>query len=362
MKIEHTRPAPASPFFADLSQKTRDFLSRQGIDLATAAAQLATADAERRPLTPFVSPQAQTPPPTSNRRQRRIEARLDRAAPPPPRPPTRKQRRNDARQAAVDARERRDRRYLARLESRLKAAYSATATLVRPVQIPVDAFRQARIIMADPSGKAAPYFLSHHRHQIGCALIRRAALVPGDNGTTRYAWTDNRAKAICALGLIMLHTAQRTQRTDPWSYLVKTVPRGAFAAAIADPWTGRRPSFSSLSGTHRRGGDWTRGSCGYLRALAAVGLLYTLQPYTIAERAEKIGPSGYATNRYYIISADPLKRPTEELRQAACQVLFGELKIRATSTRNYDVAHGGNTPAADANEPGNPTGPPPPDS
>jgi hypothetical protein len=332
MKSYTEKPAAASlDFLARLSAAARRQLAREGVDLERLQGEL-----ERRAGEVLVLDVARlgleqlpdvSPPGPGSRIERRITARLERR--PCKRLAPRGQKKRD---------EDRDRRYLQRLERRLQGAYGQPdARLPAPVLIPAHVWRAASQIVADASGRAAAYHLGHHPNQIACQMIRRAALCRLPAGENKFTWSHPRARAIAALGVAMLSIAAPTRRLGPWNRIIRGIPRGAFAALLRDPFSGRRPAISTLAGRYRTGDDT---AVGYMVALQTEGLFYSQQlPPSAADPCELMGPSGFATARYWMVSADPLRRVTAEERFRALELLQTELEVRRATYRNHYAAH-----------------------
>jgi hypothetical protein len=269
----------------------------------------ARAALERRGLRPSTAPPAPpsssssttetSPPPAPvNRRERRAFRALEQRKPA-------HQDTNDERKRRAEAR---DAAYLYRLRRRLErrglpgdVAYGFFHFIPRTHWV------MARDILADPSGEAVRVWFRRMRNKIAVGAIRAAALAPCADGTTLRTWSDERARRVAALGLAFVRLSVPTHRKGGWTGLVRGVPIAAFRALLTSPWeAGRRPSRTALTGTHRRLGDHRRGQAGYVNALEQCGLLYVQQlPADQCEAWEACGPSGYACNRYWVVTEHP---------------------------------------------------------
>lgn len=167
--------------------------------------------------------------------------------------------------------------------------------------IPRSVWVRVSALLADGSSRAVRIHLKQLRNKVLAGAIRHAALCGG-----KYPWSHPRARAVAALGIALLALAKRTRRRGRWEFLIKGIPQGALLALLRNPWTGDRPSRGALSGTHRTGVDWESGQVGWLRALEGAGALYCQQiPAAEAEPCELLGPSGYATNRIWLVTDTP---------------------------------------------------------
>lgn len=242
-----------------------------------------------------------TPPPASNRPERR---HIDRAS-----------RRRPRRSSPPTTREQRDQAHIARVTRSLNIP-TGTRIIPRPAWI------VAWHILADPTGRAAAHYLRKCSNKIAAGLIRRAALAVDDRGRARYTWTDPRARRVAALAVGMLYMQKATAKTGRWQGFISGVPIGAFAALLRDPYTGRRPSFNALTGTHLPTGNYQNGGVGYLTALRQVRFVYTQQlPPSQVRPFERAGPSGYAVGRHWIVTADP-RRPVSEPEKARLLTIY----------------------------------------
>src|SRR4029077_13901074 len=161
-------------------------------------------------------------------------------------------------------------------------------------------------------------WLRRERNKVAVGCIRLAALACDEHGATRYMWTDERARRICALGLALCALAIPTRRRGPWQGIVRAIPRGALCALLASPWeTDRKPSLTGLVGTHRAGATMESGQVGYLRALELAGLCYAQQlPASQVAAYERCWPSGYASNRYWIVTSVPTIPESDDTKRA----------------------------------------------
>ncbi len=244
--------------------------------------------------------------PPENRVIRRAVAARARAAPAAvaARAPTGRERREHKRERKRERLERAQRAselYLQRVHRLLASEGVAHDVRKDCAIIPRSGWVQASAILADASGRAARIHLKQMRNKVLAGAIKRAALCEG-----RYTWSDERARNVASLGVALAYLGKRTRRRGRWEFLVKGVPQGALCALLRNPWTGKRPSRSALAGVHRRGAEWLSGEVGWLRALEAAGALYCQQlPAADAQPCELLGPSGYATNRIWLVTDVP---------------------------------------------------------
>ena len=189
----------------------------------------------------------------------------------------------------------------------------------RPTVIPVAVWAMAAEIMADGSGKAARIWLQRlskrYPHAVGA--IRVAALVPLDQGGALYLWSDERARAIAALGCSLLELGRNTRRKGRYRIVVMGVARAAFAALLRNPYSGEQPSISALAGRHREDASLLTGQLGYLRALEAAGFCYRQQVRDQREPCEVGFPSGHPPNRYWLVA-----RPVHDVPAATLVALL----------------------------------------
>lgn len=231
----------------------------------------------------------------ANRRMARAVAKVERvqstkANRPAPSRSERKSNRELTRRRSED-------RHFRRLKARLPAG-------VRPTFVDDATWDMMRVCFADRTGTAIRIQLRRRWNKVAMGALRNAALCPQGDGSTLYTWADDRARAIAALGLGMytLSTAAEGCRARKWSRVLIGVPIELWRAALADPWTGRRPHRNTLSGTHEALADWTTGKVGYLRALEGAGFCYGQQlPPADALPCERAGK--YTLNRYWIVTA-----------------------------------------------------------
>jgi len=243
--------------------------------------------------------------PPETRVVRRAVAARARAAPPvaarAPSGPARREQKRERTRERLQRAQRASELYLQRVH-RLLASEGVPYDVRKDCAIiPRSGWVQASAILADASGRAARIHLKQMRNKVLAGAIKRAALCDG-----RYAWSDDRARFVVALGVALAYLAKRTRRRGRWEFLVKGVPQGALLALLRDPWTGKRPHRSALAGVHRTGAEWLSGEVGWLRALEGAGALYCQQlPAHDAQPCELLGPSGYATNRIWLVTDVP---------------------------------------------------------
>jgi len=302
-----TQPPPppsASPFWSALSPSARAVLEAKG-----------AAPGETHPALPApILPPSEPAP---------VRLPGDRDA-----GPTRAERRaRDAETRHYD-RDRRRRRVEERDAQRLRKLRDRTRELTGDRThpgarlIPLEVFRLMQDVVSDASGASCRIYLRAEGNKVAVGAIRQAALVATDYGC-RYTWADLRARRVAALGLALLRLGALTARKGRWSEVVRGIPVMGLAAGLRDPFSGHTPSRAAMAGHHRRGGTVDNGQVGYLVALRTAGLFYRQQlPAAAAERWEVIGPSGYATNRYWIVTSSPEQVRMEVARAWAWRMYF----------------------------------------
>lgn len=275
------KPPDRASFWEKLSPAAQRVLERQG---ALAGVTI--------PPPPPVPSSSSSPPP--NRESRRALEQLEQR-------PRRSQYERDKLQLV------RDGRRMQRLRRAIESRGGDCSGGVLPVLIPRSVLVLCRTIMGDPSGFAVRAAFRRTRNKVAVGAIRQAALVPDAHGTARYTWADERARCVAALGLALLELSVPTARVGTWSGIVRGIPRGALCALLSSPWEPeRRKSVSALIGTHRADGSLQNGKVGYLRALVEAGFCYSQQlPAADVQPFERLWPSGYASNRYWIVGETP---------------------------------------------------------
>lgn len=219
------------------------------------------------------------------------------------------------------ARRRRDQGFLDRLNRRIQLPAGTT-------RIPRETWIAAGHIMADPTGRAARFYLRSTGNRIASNLIRRAAL-DLDNPDGHRTWQSLHARRIAAAGLSLMYLGRRTKKPGRYEGIVRGVPRTAISALIRDPSSGHRilPEYMAKR---------------YLRPLEEAGFMYSQQlPAEETAPWEHSGPSGYAVNRYWIVSRDPT-RPIDPLEKAALLSVYrAELQARKADIEpeNAEITH-----------------------
>lgn len=202
------------------------------------------------------------------------------------------------------------------LETLRAAPHKPNAVMCR--LIPLHVWERCRAIVADPGGKLARFWLAKIPNRVAAGTILRGAFDDEPNAH----WGNRRTRRLIAVGLALLWLSQPTKRKYGFTRLVMGIPREALAALVADPFDphDRGVCLSTLSGEQR-------GQVGYLKKLHAAGFMYR-QQLTLKHHADKIepcevlGPSGHATNRYWVCAADPLLAyGSDEARKAAIDVV-----------------------------------------
>lgn len=302
--------------FASAKPELQRFLAEQGV-----VVEGAPAVAELEP------PLEQPPPPISS-------------SPPLERPPAiaRRRRGPQHRHEKLSAAARRARRveregaYENRLRDRLHARIvdAGGDPSGRPSIIPERVWKMAWSVVGDASGQAARAYLRTCKNKPAAGAIVRAC----ENGG-RYSWAQLRARRIAAFGLALVELGALTKRQGPWASIVMTVGRGAFCALLRDPYERDHargtPATTTLFGKHRADGTVENGQLGYFKVLRAAGLCYRQQLPSLAHLlalgvprelavlrcalpCEVYGPTGRATNRYWIVADSPELVHDDELR------------------------------------------------
>ena len=203
--------------------------------------------------------------------------------------------------------QRHDWRFIARLQDRLKAAGIGDEEARQNIRaINRAIWMTCRHILADSSGKAARYYLARSYNREAVRLIKQAAGAD---------LTSSRARNIVALGLALIALSADTNRRGKWRRIVRGIPQAALKALLQNPYSGRRPSRSTISGLHANTDQPIRPyDLGYLDALKKAGFCYSQQlPKSAVARWEALGD--YALNRYWIIAARPDPLTLEELAE-----------------------------------------------
>jgi hypothetical protein len=251
---------------------------------------------ERRRLAQSPHPSPATP--RAAARSRAAAARLTAAA-------AVVQRKRRAR-TRVQALRERDERYLERLRARLVAGGLELMSANRARVIPFKVWLMCAQVIADRSGRAARLYLARLLNRPAAGAILRASIAPV-LGAEHRSWSDLRTRRIAALGLALVHLSATTRRRDQWGGgIVKGLPRGALCALLRDPLDRRpsaTPSVEALVGVHRPGAAPNGGQVGYLPALVSAGLTYRQQLPASEVGRDEVGPSGWAMNRYWIVTA-----------------------------------------------------------
>jgi hypothetical protein len=202
-----------------------------------------------------------------------------------------------------------DDRWKARFLKDAKRDQWAAIDAEPPPCIPRDVWLMCWQIVGDPTGRGARMWLRWLRRRYGgwvLSRLREAAMMPDAEGRARYTWADERARRICALGLLLLRMSHETTRRQAWGSvstirgrLVKGLSAEALCSALAAPWDlEQRPSAKNIGATV---GDWT----GYIAALDVAGFLERGQvPIEVANSFEVGRYSGKTINRYWV--PDPL--------------------------------------------------------
>lgn len=258
----------------------------------------------------------ETAPSRAERREAKAAERSSRPSKRPGRRPSKRELERDSQAARQRRRDLADQRHIDRIRKRLEL-HGCTLGREGFRLIPRHVWLMCWDILADPSGRSARIWLRRERNKIAVGCIRLAALACDGAGDGRYTWTDERARRICALGLALCALAIPTRRRGPWQSIVRAIPRGALLALLASPWeTDRKPSMTGLVGTHRPGATMESGQVGYLLALELAGLCYAQQlPASQVAAHERCWPSGYASNRYWIVTSTPTAPESDDTKR-----------------------------------------------
>lgn len=229
-----------------------------------------------------------------------------------------------ARESTTDRSRRKDREWAER--HRLKWMRTHVGANPPP-RTPRPVWIDAQLITADEHGRYCRHLLRRiaEKNARAAGAVRCAALAPLADGTTRYTWAGRddsarRARRILAIFWTRWCASQATARHDG-ARLVRGQSVSFLRAAIRDETTGRKPSPSAMSGTHRRGATLATGQIGYLRALEEAGACWTQQfktGETIKKHCEswEIGPDGYPIAWVWIPGPVTAHLSIEEIRAA----------------------------------------------
>lgn len=187
------------------------------------------------------------------------------------------------------------------------------------VDIPRSDFVFMASCIADGSGDVVRSHLKRMRNRVAAGAIVRAALCRQPDGSNRYTWQHETARKCAALCIVLERLSTYAPRAQTqWGKHLKAVPLAALQLLCRDPWTGKKASRSAINGVHDAGAPmWHTGRVGYLRRARGAGLLYRYRLRAsdpACERAERLGPSGYTTNRYYIVSPNPCAPQSDALK------------------------------------------------
>lgn len=178
-----------------------------------------------------------------------------------------------------------DSRRLSKLQKILDEQYPPGAV---PVVIGSALYKQTKHIVADSTGDAARLYSRMCKHKIAVTGIKRIALATDKDGNNKYSFSGNdrgavRARAILALGLLLVGLSKRTgRRGDRWNRLVRGLSQKILIEAISHPAKDAKLiSYSAFNGTHDKDApsDCVDGSVGYLRALKNGKFCYTRQAH-----------------------------------------------------------------------------------
>ena len=249
-----------------------------------------------------------------NRRERRLAAALERAsiaAPPTPQPRPRRGQaaprgRQDGYQRRLERDGRRERRWRARQQARLRAGGWAAPDQRRGFER--ESWTRVAALLADDSGYGARLELRRLRRMAPAfaGAVARAALGSSSGACVRD-WTALRARSIVAIASTMWRQSEHTRRRGQFGRLFRGIPIASLCALLANPWTGARPHRNTLAGLHS--GASVDVGLGYLRALQAAGAFYAQQlPPAEVESWEvwtvrrQNGAQEFASNRYWLLT------------------------------------------------------------
>lgn len=212
------------------------------------------------------------------------------------------QEQRDARRAARQAQRLRQQSKEHRLQERTRAKLAAAPHHPDPsacVLIPRWVWIACWAIVGDASGQCARFYLAKLRNRVAAGAILAAAF----DDEAHPHWGNIRVRRLAALGLALAWLGIPTARKHGYSKLVMGIPRPALGALLADPFDpeGAPVSATTLGGTQPS-------QIGYFAKLRAAGVMYR-QQLTQAHHADKLhpcellGPSGHATNRYWVVNA-----------------------------------------------------------
>lgn len=186
-------------------------------------------------------------------------------------------------------------------------------------QIPQEVWIACKDLMSCTSGAAVKFHFARQRNKAAIGAMRRAALLPQQDGSTLRTWSSEPARRIAALAYAMLALGKHSARKGPWGPLVRGIPLSAFRALLAYSDGTRVPSWTALTGHHR--GPLSRfehGELGYLPMLRGAGFLHSQQWYPDAapwETGRKWfrGSDGRVVkcqiNRYWLVTQPPRRGP-----------------------------------------------------
>ena len=206
-----------------------------------------------------------------------------------------------------------DRRYREGLDKRSRdwdgMRYDAQGKAWRAV--PAEIWIACKDLGSCTSGQAWRYHAARVKNKAYLGAVRRAALLPYDDGTgrTRRGWGDEAARRVALLGIALYHLAAHTERKGAFSRVVRGIPVAALQELCAYPDGSKVPHRSTLTG-HHRGVDSRAeaGELGYLRMLEWAGAISAQQWYPDAADWE-VGREGYQINRYWLLGDPPPNGP-----------------------------------------------------
>jgi hypothetical protein len=188
-----------------------------------------------------------------------------------------------------------------------------------PPTIPREVWVQAQLIVSDGTGRMARQCLEQEKNKVWAGAARNAALAPLQDGVTRYDWTDTRARQILGVGYVLRSCARVVgdRYRKGWGLMTRGLNRCALLLAVRDPNGGdplckrcghHHPSFSALSGRHRKDATLQTGQVGWLVALEEAGAIERQQfkhPEAIERCCQEweLGEAGYPCTWYRMPSA-----------------------------------------------------------
>lgn len=217
--------------------------------------------------------------------------------------------------------------------------------------IPVRVWRECWRIVGDVSGRAAQWALARCKNAVFVGAFKKA-MRRADGSVYSLAGAGAaslRARRIAAAWQALIHLAKSTGRRGGFNALVMGISQGALCALLRDPHNPDHadgtPCRNALFGVHRPGAAADSGEVGYFVVLREAGMYYAQQlpTRTADERAklwacERFGPSGRATNRYWLVTTEAVETLTSEELRAAVLGLEAEARLSLRAVRRRAAA------------------------